>query len=145
RKKLWENNKSLGHYARGKAGRRMQDHPEDQAVFNGSDEHRQHYGLLHLGEKWSRAGCRFVPLITEELCFRCSLDILFLRPEESGMVIRGGDLDNRLKTLFDALRVPKNVDETGGLSSSEDPTYCLLEDDSLISEVRFNPDEFLFF
>jgi hypothetical protein len=142
-KRLWETNTGAALYARSKAGRWMQDHPEDQATFDGSNKQRQHFGLLHLAEKWSRAGRGFVPLITEELCFRCSLDILFLRPEESGMVIRGGDLDNRLKTLFDALRLPKNADEMGGLSGSEDTTYCLLEDDSLISEVRVNADQLL--
>jgi hypothetical protein len=144
-KRLWETNRGLTHIAKSYLVRWLQSHPEDKATFNGSDEQRKHFGLRHLAEKWSKAGHGFIPLITEDLCFRCSLDILFLRPEESGMVIRSGDLDNRLKTLFDALRLPKNADEMGGAAKSvgEEPTYCLLEDDSLISEVRVNADQLL--
>lgn len=144
-KRLWATNRNLAHYAKSHVVRWLESHPEDKAVFNGSDEQRVHYGLLHLAEKWSRANRRFIPLVTEDLFVRCSLDVLFLRPEESGMVVRGGDLDNRLKTLLDALRLPTNADEIGGSSAKDEdePTYCLLEDDRLISDVRVNADQLL--
>jgi hypothetical protein len=144
-KRLWETNASLANYARTYLPRWLERHPEDKAVFNGSMEHRERYGLLYLAEKWSRARVGFIPLVTEDLCFRCSLDILFLRPEEGRMVIHGGDLDNRVKILFDSLRVPKNADELGAESAQNgaEPIYCLLEDDSLISEVRVNADQLL--
>jgi len=144
-RRLWETNASLAHFARSYLHRWLENHPEDKITFNGSSEQRVYFGLRHLAEKWSLAGRGFIPLVTEDLCFRCSLDILFLQPEESGMVIRGGDLDNRLKTLFDALRLPKNADEMGGMQACDDPdaTYCLLEDDRLISEVRVNADQLL--
>ena len=64
-----------------------------------------------------------------------------LRPELPGQtLIVGGDIDNRLKTLFDALRIPK-VGETaepqeGGIS----PFYCLLQDDSLINHISVTTD-----
>jgi hypothetical protein len=99
-----------------------------------------------LGGKWERCGRGFIPLVTEEMNLRCKVDILFLRPEEPGRVIQGGDLDNRLKTIFDALRLPANIDEAGGRNAEaeeEGPTYCLLEDDRLISEVRVNTDSLL--
>jgi len=68
----------------------------------------------------------------------CALDILFLRREGPGSLIRsGGDIDNRLKVLFDALRMPQTCDEVCGDSPTpdEDPFFCLLEDDKLISKV----------
>jgi hypothetical protein len=82
-------------------------------------------------------GYHFKPLIRQSMALVCDLDILFLRKEEPGsLVLPGGDLDNRIKTLFDGLRIPK-ADElrfnSGGL---DDPFYCLLEDDSLITDFR---------
>jgi hypothetical protein len=35
------------------------------------------------------------------------LNILFLRADIPGKVVQSGDIDNRLKTLFDALRMPQ--------------------------------------
>ena len=53
------------------------------------------------------AGIYFAPLITSKLSLLCQLDILLLWPEEPGNIIKnGGDIDNRLKTLFDALAYP---------------------------------------
>jgi len=102
-------------------------------------------GINQIADKYQRFGYRFVPLVTEELSVRCSIDVLFLRPEASGLLMRGGDLDARLKTLFDALRLPSDVSETGGVGPQEDenPFFCLLEDDKLISEVHVTTDELL--
>jgi hypothetical protein len=102
-------------------------------------------GRQWIADKWERCGRGYIPLVTEEMCLRCSLDILFLRPEEPGMIIRAGDLDNRMKTLFDALRIPSNLAEAGGENSKdgEEPIYCLLEDDRLISEVHITTDHLL--
>jgi hypothetical protein len=102
-------------------------------------------GLTRIAEQWQRSGCRFVPLVTAALCLRCSIDILFLRPEDPGLLIKSGDLDARVKTVFDALRMPVNLDEMGGTSPSDDenPFFVLLEDDKLISEVRITTDKLL--
>ena len=102
-------------------------------------------GINRIAAKWERFGYRFVPLITEELSVRCSVDLLFLRPETPGMLMKGGDLDARLKTLFDALRLPSDQSESGGIGPQEDenPFFCLLEDDKLISEVHLTTDELL--
>lgn len=48
------------------------------------------------------------------------------------MVLQGGDVDNRIKTLFDALRMP-DADVADNYPQSFDPLYCLLESDTLIS------------
>jgi hypothetical protein len=46
-----------------------------------------------------------------------------------------GDLDNRLKTLLDALSVP-NQDQVIPDPTIDDPIHCLLEDDSLVSGLE---------
>lgn len=69
----------------------------------------------------------------------CALDILFLRRDGPGSLVKsGGDIDNRLKVLFDGLRMPQTCDEVCGDTAApdEDPFYCLLEDDKLISKVQ---------
>lgn len=77
---------------------------------------------------------KFLPLIRNSLGLKCGLKIIFLRQEEPGKLYQGGDIDNRLKTLFDSLSVPKPeqlIDDP----TAPDPLHCLLEDDGLISGV----------
>jgi hypothetical protein len=78
-----------------------------------------------------------LPLVRESLLLKCGLKILFLRKEEAGRVYQGGDLDNRLKTLFDALSVPQidQIPQNERGNSIGDPIHCLLEDDGLITAV----------
>ena len=76
----------------------------------------------------------------------CSLDVLFLRPSMPGEVMQSGDLDNRLKTLFDALRMPSTKEELGGYdkpADGESPFYCLMTDDKLITKVTVETDRLL--
>ena len=91
-----------------------------------------------LAQRYALGAYRFVPLVREELAVLCSLKILFLRPDLPGSLIRSADLDSRLKTLFDALKTPKETGQIGKQqtpSDDENPFYCLLEDDKLISHV----------
>jgi hypothetical protein len=62
-----------------------------------------------------------------------------------GRIIQGGDIDNRLKTLFDGLRIPKELKEIGGVPIEDDekPFFCLLQDDALITEVKVRADTLL--
>ena len=59
--------------------------------------------------------------------------------------MQGGDLDGRLKTIFDALRLPDSLAEAGGIGPQDDetPFFCLLQDDKLISEVSVTTDQLL--
>lgn len=69
-----------------------------------------------------------------------------LRPDSPGQIINSGDLDNRLKTVFDALRIPQSKDELGGYDipdKDEAPMFCLLEDDKLINHVSMETDTLL--
>jgi hypothetical protein len=69
-----------------------------------------------IGDRFSRCGFRFVPLVNEHMGHvTCSLDILFLRRDHpGGLVSNTGDIDNRIKVLFDALRMPGDCQEVDG-------------------------------
>lgn len=90
---------------------------------------------------------RFVPLMTEELNLWCGLDILFLRPTPPGGVLQSGDIDNRVKTLFDALKRPTQLQEVGEYRSpspDEQPFFfCLLDNDSLVAKLTVETDTLL--
>jgi hypothetical protein len=91
-------------------------------------------------------GHYFAPLVTSRLHLVAELDILLLRPEQPGYLISGGDIDNKLKTLFDGLRTPNNIHEIPGgepKNSPGRPLYCLLEDDKLITRVNVRVERLL--
>ena len=92
-------------------------------------------------------GYRFVPLVTRELELLCSVEVLFLRFGNTGGVInRVGDIDNRLKTIFDALSMPRDANQLGPFTSpedGEDPFFCLLQDDSVITKASVESDTLL--
>jgi hypothetical protein len=98
-----------------------------------------------LAENFKRCGYRFVPLATEYLSTVVSLDILFLRSGQPGSIVRSADLDGRLKTLIDALRMPGQCTEVGNSSPSpdEDPFFCLMEDDKLVGNISVDSDTLL--
>jgi hypothetical protein len=102
-------------------------------------------GIADIGKNWNSAGFDFVPLVTEQFALRCNLDILLLRPEEKKYIFEQGDIDGQLKTLFDAFRRPADVGEAGGHipTADENPFFCLLQDDRLISEVHVVTDQLL--
>ena len=91
-------------------------------------------------------GYSFVPLVREKISLLCSLDILFLRRDIPGSVLFAGDLDNRIKTLIDALRRPRNASELNGNripAKDEIPFFCLLEDDRLVTQLSVEADTLL--
>jgi hypothetical protein len=96
--------------------------------------------------EFARNGYNFLPLCLERLHLSVSLDILFLRQGRPGSVILRGDIDNRLKTLFDGLRMPRDKSELGGFINpdpDEEPFFVLLEDDSQITQVSVETDDLL--
>lgn len=88
---------------------------------------------------------KYAPLVAAHL--GAELDIIFLRQQAKGQLIgEGGDIDNRLKTLFDALRMPSKgeVQQLGNaVDGDEDPLHCLLKDDALIHRVNVETDRLL--
>jgi len=102
--------------------------------------------LEHVADSWQRCGGRFVPLVSREGGFTCSLDILFLRRGNPGdLIVSGGDIDNRIKVLLDGLKMPNDVPDLGGLplEPDENPFFCLLEDDSLLTSMSVTTDRLL--
>jgi hypothetical protein len=93
-----------------------------------------------------RGPFQFVPLINQQLYSIAALHITLLRPGELGSVLtRAGDIDNRLKTLFDALRVPDigQIPRDDVPQKGETPFFCLLDDDALVTEVDVVTDRLL--
>ncbi len=89
----------------------------------------------------------YASLVDNRLHLLAELNILMLRPERPGRIITSGsDLDNQLKTLFDALRRPQvqaELSDQEEPSSVEKPSHVLLDDDSLISSVSVRTDRLL--
>lgn len=84
------------------------------------------------------AGFSFLPVISESGLNVAEVEVTMLRSEPAGSIItRSGDLDNRLKTLFDAMKVPSEVELPDGSAPAESelPFWCVLEDDALITQV----------
>jgi len=109
-------------------------------------------GVKAMGANWNRSNFNFLPLVTKRVCLRCSLDILFLRVEEHPFVFMGkgggntGDIDGRLKILFDSLQMTETAEQLpvgAQPEPEEDPFFVLLEDDKLISEVHVRTDRLL--
>ena len=97
--------------------------------------------------EYHRCEYRFVPLVLKRFSLLCSLKILFLRRDIPGKAIMAGDIDNRVKTLIDALRMPNNENELVGDDVEprlgEDPFFCLLEDDMQVSGFSVETDTLL--
>ena len=98
---------------------------------------------------YDREGFHWLPLVTKGNGTVCQLDILLLRDNEPGRVL--ADIDNRLKTIFDALRLADSPNELGAGTAGgrvtpgndEDPFYVLLQDDRLITHVAVTTDSLL--
>lgn len=89
----------------------------------------------------------FVPLVSAEMNVVAELSITLLRPEPPGSLItQGGDIDNRLKTLFDALTMPRHINAfppSAKVELDESPFFCLLEDDNLVTSVAVRTEQLL--
>lgn len=124
-RELWRGHSVLGHLVQG-----------DKVLLQHIDPR----------SKFERFGYLFLPLITKARGIACSIEILFLRRDNPGnLVTSGGDIDNRVKVLFDALRIPHYEDEVKGFPPHENeyPFFCLLEDDTLITDVKITTDRLL--
>lgn len=89
---------------------------------------------------------RFFPLVSVGRNEMAELKITMLRPGQGpGYIVgQGGDIDNRLKTLLDSLRMPdSNQVSKEQPGDNETPFFCLLEDDKLISDLSISTDRLL--
>jgi hypothetical protein len=96
---------------------------------------------------YARDAFEFVPLVSAERFAIAELSVMLLRPGPPGnLLTQGGDIDNRLKTLFDALAIPRHQESLpSGAAPTEDesPFYCLLEDDSLVTSFSVRAEQLL--
>jgi hypothetical protein len=97
---------------------------------------------------WERSNdVLFSPLISRKNHLMCEFDITLLRQQAPGqLLVEGGDIDSRLKTLFDALRKPSTQEaQTAAIAkrADDDPIHCLLQDDALVTRVNVETDRLL--
>jgi hypothetical protein len=146
-RRLWlvnRNLRQLAEYEGQKAHAELQSKNGEKPTHLSQDEAIQ-FAFRAWGDNWNRDPFRCVPLVTKDMGIVCKIDILLLRPEDDTYVMAHGDLDGQVKTLFDGLRMPNNQAETGNASptADENPFFCLLEDDRLVSELRVDSDKLL--
>ena len=92
------------------------------------------------GHAWN-----FASIVSKKHHMIARLEIVLLRPEEPRSGARR-DIDNRLKTLFDALQIPKQeqeIPDEANPMQGDDVFHCLLEDDSLITSIDVKTDHLL--
>ncbi|MYG51924.1 MAG: hypothetical protein F4204_06115 [Rhodospirillaceae bacterium] len=102
-----------------------------------------------IGETFEFGDFKWQPIVTKRNGLMCELDILMLRDGRPGRVQT--DIDNRLKIIFDALRMARDMQELGEKTAEgkrtpkpeEIPFFVLLEDDNLISRVSVTSDMLL--
>lgn len=89
----------------------------------------------------------FAPLVTAQMYGIAELSLVLLRPEApGGLITQGGDLDNRLKTLFDSLTMPRHANAIPvdiDPSNIPNPFLCLLEDDNLVTSLHVRTEQLL--
>lgn len=90
---------------------------------------------------------QFVPLVSERIHMVAEIEITMLKPGPPGdLVSHAGDLDNRVKTLLDALRVPREaaaIPKDDEPLEGETPFFCLLGDDRLVTHLSIRTDSLL--
>jgi hypothetical protein len=141
---------------------------EGKLKSNGDSRHKHEIRKAfhrQLAELWKaspfsqRGGCydgltkivgdyTFLPLTSSAREEVAELRITMLRPQVGpGYIIgEGGDIDNRLKTLFDSMRMPDKPSEIPSRerpAEDENPFFCLLENDILITGLSVRADRLL--
>jgi hypothetical protein len=124
-----------------------QQHPALRGAFDPKMNLRQKgiSRIEELAKDNDKFGFRFVPLVKKK-DFACELDILLLRRQEPFRAFDPvGDLDGRVKTLIDGLRMPQEHQEVGDYKPmpDENPFFCLMDDDSAIFNFQVKVDRLL--
>jgi hypothetical protein len=114
----------------------------NEALSDDTPPKRYPYSEL-LQKKHKKHGVLWHPLVTMESNLLCELSILMLRPNDEKSVVQGGDIDGRMKTIFDSLCIPSNGDVLSKFPEHNGAFYTLLSDDTLISKVTVETDELL--
>ena len=125
-----------------------EQHPILQSLISAPSEYHQPPHPPVMMRIFKDDGFNWLPIVNESNGLICKLDILLLRSGRPGAVL--WDIDNKVKTLFDALRKASGRSELGvgtedalKPTADEDPFYVLLEDDRLITHVSVTTDTLL--
>ncbi len=115
-----------------------------QSQLNPTD--RPDLSPLRIAIRRSIDSFEFLPLVHSAWYLAAGLRITLLRPEPPGKIVtQSGDIDNRLKTLLDALKVPDpgSLPKNASPGINEAPFFCLLQDDNLITDLEVVTDRLL--
>src|SRR5690348_16929883 len=119
-----------------------QQHPLLREHFKAEPGQRSVIEQIADADNHRMGGFRFVPLVEKGAA--CALGILILRRDEPyrRVFTSAGDVDGRVKTLLDGLRMPQQPSEIEGEtpSADEDPFFVLVEDDDVIYELNVTTD-----
>jgi hypothetical protein len=110
----------------------------DLAPFNTLSRYRDHdYQSDDHYVGHSFQGVEYIPCVTKKLDLRAELDVQLFSSAQPGGLIHHGDIDNRMKTLLDALSRPQHKQQIPARAGVSDDgrLYCLLDDDSLITKI----------
>jgi len=92
-------------------------------------------------------GVKFFPIITPELDLLAEIDVQIMHPEI--LDTPHADIDNRMKTLLDALKRPQNANEVAEATvkavqgKKENTIFTLLDDDHLVTKLTINTSHLL--
>jgi hypothetical protein len=136
-KNLWEIHPVLNFY--------KQDlHVQSGGFVDYPVEH--HTTIETIAKRWEG----YVPVVNGDFGMFCDLDVLYLRHERAGNILQRddsgrADIDNRMKTLFDALRIPQRgeIQLKENDPPDQSPMYVLLSDDSLVTSLKVTTDRLL--
>jgi hypothetical protein len=114
-------------------------------AINQKSDGSKAYHIENLAQKNKIPPWSFVPLVTHELELLCGIDVLLLRLDHPSHSLWSGDVDNRVKTIIDALRMPHANDGYADITpeGGQNPLFCLLEDDKLLTRVSVETDKLL--
>ena len=140
-KQLWKSDSKLSRLAADRGFYFLPQGTDPNGKGTGDLARQAHFERM--GNSYPRGDFRFVPLVEEENVLRVSIDILFLRRDQHPLIMAGGDIDNRLKTLFDAFRVPSRSEGLDTPLDGEDPFFVFLQDDKLICDISVTTDNIL--
>jgi hypothetical protein len=145
---LWTTHPALRRARLGRAGIR---HPEPSMAHqdpSSSDNDHFAWPLSNeetvLGAPIAVGGTEYLPLVRTTYALVCGLKIRLLRKDPIHLVHPGRELDDGVKTLLDALSVPKAPRTTLQRPSSANKlVYCLLEDDTRVTGLSVDPGRLL--
>ncbi len=145
-KKLWDNHPTLSNLQYCKFCEMNHNHVSKH-FESGLDEHELVDVKDHLADKFKLGKYSFVPIACKDFSVLCQIEILFLRHGNPSGTLKGGDLDNRVKTVIDALSKPTQTNQLCGKyhtpADDECPFFTVMEDDFLVSSLTVTSDTLL--